>query len=72
MGPDKLETGESQLLHFKEKLDFINLFLWALHSCVGTTEDQIRDKLYAQKEGGKRLSEDGQGCADSERGLMLV
>lgn len=46
---DKVETGEAQLPHFKGKLNFINFFLWALHSCMGTIEDQKRDKLHGQK-----------------------
>lgn len=65
--PDKVQSGEAQLLYFKGKLDFINFFLWALHSCVGTIEDQKRDKLHGQK----RRREVGQGCGDFESGLKL-
>lgn len=66
--PDKVETREARFPRFKGKLDFINSFLWALSSRVGTIEDQKRDKLHGQK----RRTEVGQWCADFESGLMLV
>lgn len=66
--PDKVETGEVWLLHFKGKLHFINFFLWVFPSCVRTTEDQ-KGTNYTVK---NRPSEVGPGYADFESVLMLV
>lgn len=59
--------GETTFAHFKGKLNFINFFLWALYSCVGTTDDQKRDKLH----GPKKKKKVGQGCADFESVLLV-
>lgn len=69
--PDKVETGEAWLPHFKGKLNFINFFLWGASLLCGNHWGSRKGQITRSKKKEREMMWSWR-CSDFQSGPMLV